>query len=61
MQPNDATFAKNSDLLTFDPLLSVVIQIHYLALRKAIPQIPGTNMRNAFFGNVAHGVKSLLL
>ena len=37
----------------------MVIQIHYLAPRKAIPQIPGTKMRNAFFRNVAHGVMAL--
>ena len=38
----------------------VVMQVHYLALRNAIPQIPMLNLRNAFFRNVAPGVKALL-
>ena len=38
----------------------VVMQVHYLALRNDIPQIPMLNLRNAFFCNVAPGVKALL-
>ena len=38
----------------------VVMQVHYLALRNDIPQIPMLNLRNAFFRNVAPGVKALL-
>ena len=39
----------------------VVMQVHYLTLRNDIPQIPMLNLRNAFFRNVAPGVKALLL